>query len=173
MPAKAADVASACAAAPFSADRLCKAVDEFARPTMRHTLCTVNRFDAQAMRLTRLYSSNPDAYPAGGTKDKRGTEWGRHVLLERQTFVGEGAHAIRAAFDDHAAIAQLRLQSVVNVPVVFEQRCLGTLNLLMEAPTVSPAQVDFAQLLGLLLLPAFLGVRGDPCSPGSSPGQVR
>jgi len=153
------ELAGACAQAPFSPSRLCRAVDDFAQPVMRHSLCTVNRFDAYTMRLTRLYSSNPDAYPAGGTKDKRGTEWGRHVLLARQAFVGEGADAIRAAFDDHAAIARLRLQSVLNIPVVFEERCLGTLNLLMEAPTVSLAQVDFAQLAGLLLLPVFFGER--------------
>jgi len=157
--ASAKELALACAQSPFSLSRLCRAVDDFAQPVMRHTLCTVNRFDASTMRLTRLYSSNPDAYPAGGTKDKRGTEWGRQVLLERRPFVGEGADAIRAAFDDHAAIARLRLQSVVNIPVVFEERCLGTLNLLMEAPTVSPAQVDFAQLAGLLLLPVFFGDR--------------
>ena len=78
------------------------------------------------------------------------------MLLQRQVFVGEGADAIRASFDDHAAIESLRLQSVVNVPVVFEQHCLGTLNLLMEAPTVSAGQAEFAQLLALLLLPVFL-----------------
>lgn len=150
------DLAQACAAAPFSAQLLCKAVDHHARPVMRQALCTVNRFDEATMRLTRLYSSNPVAYPVGGAKEKRGTEWGRHVLLERRIFVGEGADAIGAAFDDHAAIASLRLQSVVNVPVVFEQRCRGTLNLLMEAPTVSEEQADFAQLLALLLLPVFL-----------------
>jgi GAF domain-containing protein len=153
------ELARACAQAPFSLSRLCRAVDDFAQPVMRHSLCTVNRLDANTMRLTRLYSSNPDAYPAGGTKDKRGTEWGRQVLLERQAFVGEGTDAIRAAFDDHAAIARLRLQSVVNIPVVFEERCLGTLNLLMEAAIVSLAQVDFAQLAGLLLLPVFFGDR--------------
>ena len=152
----ASDLARACAAAPFSAELLCKAVDDYARPVMGQTLCTVNRFDEPTMRLTRVYSSNPAAYPVGGSKEKRGTEWGRHVLLQRQGFVGEGADAIRASFDDHAAIESLRLQSVVNVPVVFEQRCLGTLNLLMEAPTVSAGQAEFAQLLALLLLPVFL-----------------
>ncbi len=148
-------VAAASAAAPFDAAALCQAVDAFAQPVLRQSLCTVNRLDAQQLRLTRVYSSNPVAYPPGGSKDKRGTAWGRHVLLERRVFVGEGPEAIRASFDDHEAIARLSLRSIVNVPVVFEQQCLGTLNLVMQAETVAPPQVEFARLLGLLLLPAF------------------
>lgn len=143
-------------ATPFDPAALCAAVDAFAQPVMRQTLCTVNRLDAQQLRLTRLYSSNPAAYPPGGSKDKRGTAWGEQVLVQRRLFVGEGSDAIRASFDDHEAIARLSLRSVVNVPVVFEQQCLGTFNLLMQAASVTPAQVDFAQLLSLVLVPALL-----------------
>jgi GAF domain-containing protein len=143
-------------AAPFEAAAVCAAVDALAQPVLRQSLCTVNRLDAQHLRLTRLYSSNPVAYPPGGTKDKRGTAWGQQVLVERRVFVGEGTEAIRASFDDHEAIARLSLRSVVNVPIVFEQRCLGTLNLLMQAADVEPAQVQFARLASVLLLPALL-----------------
>jgi GAF domain-containing protein len=149
-------VARATAAAPFDATALCAAVDAFAQPVLRHSLCTINRLDAAQLRLTRLYSSNPEAYPAGGSKDERGTPWGQQVLVERRVFVGEGAEAFRGAFDDHETIARLELRSIVNVPVVFEQQCLGTLNLLMKADTVQASQVEFARLLAVLLLPAFL-----------------
>ena len=148
-------VLRASGAAPFDATALCAAVDAFAQPVMRHTLCTVNRLDASLLRLTRVYSSNPVAYPPGGSKEKRGTSWGQQVLVERRVFVGEGTEAIRASFDDHEAIARLSLRSVVNVPIVFKQQCLGTLNLLMQAPAVSAEQVAFAQLLSLLVLPAL------------------
>jgi GAF domain-containing protein len=149
-------IADASAATPFDPLRLCRAVDEHALPLLRHSLCTVNRLDAQSLHLTRFYSSNPLAYPPGGSKDKRGTDWGRKVLVERALFVGEGMAAIRQSFDDHAAIERLGLQSVINVPIVFEQRCLGTLNLLMTAPAVQPEQVELVRLLGVLLLPVFL-----------------
>jgi GAF domain-containing protein len=150
------DVARASAAAPFDAAGLCGAVDAFARPVMQHSLCTVNRLDAAQLRLTRLYSSDPVAYPPGGSKDKRGTPWGQRVLVDRRVFVGQGAEAFRGAFDDHQTIARLGLRSIVNVPLVFEQQCLGTLNLLMKADKVDGTQVEFARLLALLLLPAFL-----------------
>lgn len=148
-------VVRASGAAPFDPLALCAAVDAYMRPVLRQALCTVNRHDARELRLTRLYSSNPAAYPPGGSKDKRGLPWGQHVLVERRVFVGEGTQAIRASFDDHEAIARLGLRSVINVPVVFEQQCLGTLNLLMQSASVTAQQVALARVAALLLLPAL------------------
>jgi len=121
-----------------------------------HTLCTINRHDAAQMRVVRLYSSNPAAYPPGGSKDKRGTAWGNHVLLECKLFVGEGEAAIREFFNDHDAIRELGLQSVINVPVVHDGACLGTVNFLMPRAALSAADIAAARLAGLLALPAFL-----------------
>ncbi len=136
-------------------DAAFSAIDAYARLGLAHTLCTVNRYDADAMRVVRLYSSNPQAYPPGGSKDKTGTAWGRHVLLEQQVFVGEGEDAIREFFNDHDAIRELGLQSVINVPVVYEGTCLGTVNFLMPRPVVSDADIHTARLAALLALPAF------------------
>ncbi len=154
------ELALVAACAPFDANRYCAAVEALAHPVLKQTLCTVNRFERDTMQLQRLYSSNPTAYPPGGRKDKRGSAWGEHVLLQKLMYVGEGVAAIRESFDDHATIERLGLQSVINVPVVFEDRCLGTLNLLMTAPVVTAAQREFAQWLGVLLLPVFLADQG-------------
>lgn len=131
------------------------AIDDYSRASLAHALCTINRYDAGAMRVVRLYSSNPEAYPPGGSKDKAGTAWGRHVLLERRVFIGEGEDAIREFFDDHRAIRELGLRSVVNVPVVYGETCLGTVNFLMPRAEVSDNDVHAARLAGLLALPAF------------------
>lgn len=136
-----------------------QAIDAHARAALGHALCTVNRYDADAMRVVRLYSSNPQAYPPGGSKDKGGTPWGRHVLLEHRVFVGEGEAAIREFFNDHNAIRELGLQSVINIPVVYGGQCLGTVNFLMPRAKVSEADIDHARLAGLLALPAFLALR--------------
>ncbi|MNG32709.1 hypothetical protein D3C84_1187880 [compost metagenome] len=74
-------------------------------------------------------------------------------------FVGEGEAAIREFFNDHDAIRELGLQSVINVPVVYDDVCLGTVNFLMPRPKVSDADVDNARLAGLLALPALLAER--------------
>jgi GAF domain-containing protein len=131
------------------------AIDAYAKPVLAQALCTVNRFDAATMEVVRLYSSDPLSYPPGGRKAKRGTAWGQQVLIEKRIYVGEGEDAIRAAFDDHATILKLGLKSVINVPVVYREECLGTLNLLMTTASITPGQVDFASLLGLLALPAL------------------
>jgi len=150
-------LASACAGRDPVA--LFGAIDAYLRPLLGHTLCTVNRFDAERIAVVRLYSSDPVAYPPGGSKDKAGMPWGRQVLLERRVYVGEGEAAIRQSFDDHAAIASLGLKSVINVPVVMGDACLGTLNLLMPAERVTPAMVASARLGALLAVPGFMGLR--------------
>ncbi|OZI34537.1 GAF domain-containing protein [Bordetella genomosp. 10] len=150
-------LASACAGRDPVA--LFGAIDRYLRPLLGHTLCTVNRFEAERVAVRRLYSSDPRSYPPGGSKDKAGMPWGRHVLLERRVYVGEGEAAIRESFDDHAAIASLGLKSVINVPVVMGDVCLGTLNLLMPAERVTPAMVAGARLGAMLAVPGFLGLR--------------
>lgn len=150
------DVALACASG--NPQALFAAVDDCVGRILRQTLCTVNRYDARNERLTRLYSSDPSSYPVGGSKEKAGTAWGRHVLHECRLFVGEGVEAIRESFDDHATIQALGLRSVINVPIVAHGACLGTLNLLMQTETVDASMVQWAQLAGLLATPGFLSI---------------
>ncbi|OZI33402.1 GAF domain-containing protein [Bordetella genomosp. 5] len=136
------------------------AVDAYAGTVLAHRLCTANRVDVDAMRVVRLYSSNPQAYPPGGSKEKAGTPWGQRVLRDHEIFVGEGVDAIRAFFDDHDAIARLGLQSVINVPVVQGGRCVGTLNFLMAHETVQASHVHMARLAAAMCVPAYLAAQG-------------
>jgi len=137
---------------------LLHAADAVGRRVMGHRLCTAMRFDAAAMTVRRLYSSDNTAYPVGGAKPKRDTEWGRHVLLRREVFVGEGAEAITAYFDDHAVILGLGLRSIVNVPILHGGACLGTMNFLWAKDWVAPERRAMAELLGLLVAPDWVAV---------------
>jgi hypothetical protein len=111
-------------------------------------LFTVTWFDAAAMQVQRVYSSNPLAYPVGGRKAKRDTAWGRQVLIDGKPLICEGDEAIARMFDDHDTILGLGLHSSINAPVGSEAGCVGVLNFLMESDQVSPQQVraacDFA-----------------------------
>jgi len=124
-------------------------------------LLTINIFYPEHMELERLFSSNPEAYPPGGRKQKKGTTWGQHVLIDQQIFIGEGTEAIRQSFDDHETIARLGLQSVMNIPIVGDAGCLATLNILMKHPQVKPEHIHIAQQLGGLLLS---GLRNRPAA---------
>src|SRR3954454_5239044 len=135
---------------------LLRAVERVGRRTIGQALFTVMRFDERAMEVERLYSSDRAAYPVGGRKQKRDTAWRRHVLLEKHVFVGEGAEAIRAAFDDHDRILGLGLLSVINVPVVFAGECRGTVNFLFNRASLTPSDASTARLLSLVALPAVM-----------------
>lgn len=52
------------------------------------------------IRLRRVWSSEPDAYPVGGSKTKTRTAWSRRLFEQAQVFVGEGDAALAAVFDD-------------------------------------------------------------------------
>lgn len=95
-------------------------------------LLTVNQLQWQRcpLRLARVYSSNPQAYPVGGYKDKPDSEWTRQVLLQGERYVGEGEASIAGAFDDHVRIASLGLRCVINQPLILQAQVVGTLNLL-------------------------------------------
>jgi hypothetical protein len=127
--------------------------DRLGRELAGQQLCTAMVFDPGAMTVQRIYSSRPDEYPVGGRKPKRDTAWGRQVLLEGRRFEGEGEDAIRAHFTDSAVILGLGLRSIVNLPILRNGRCAGTLNMLWPEPLLRPDRVAAARLLALLAAP--------------------
>jgi len=106
--------------------------------------------------LQRIWSSDPEAYPVAGQKKKKLTPWTHHLLIKGEVFVGEGCAALQAVFEDHALIASLQLQAVINVPV-FNGRgeCFATFNVLGGAPQWKPEDVSLARLLAALCSPAI------------------
>ena len=131
-------------------------IDHLGAISIGHCLFSVNAFRIESMQVERLYSSNPAAYPVGGRKNQKATAWGQQVLIERQLFIGEGEAAIRAAFDDHALMHSLGVRSIINVPVVWRDACLGVLNFACPLPRVEARQVATARLFGLIAVAAFL-----------------
>lgn len=112
-------------------------------------------FHADSVEVERLYSSDEEAYPTGGRKQKRDTAWGRQVLDRGEPFIGRSADDIRANFNDHELILSLGLESVLNMPVRRGDRTLGTVNLLhtegyYTADHLAPAR-EIAELLGCVL----------------------
>lgn len=141
-----------------------------AGPALGHRLFTVTRFDAAAMEVQRVYSSDPGAYPVGGRKRKRDTAWGRHVLIEGKPLACEGDQAIARMFDDHAVILGLGIHSSINAPVLAGGRCVGVLNFLMTGATVSAQQLRAACDLASrpAVVAALAGIPDRPTEPTST-----
>jgi GAF domain-containing protein len=119
-------------------------------------LVTVMRHHAAEAEVERLWSSNTTAYPVGVRKTKRDSGWSRKVLAEHQVLVSAGDNGIRDSFDDHAIIFELGLHSCVNVPLVSEGQCIGTLNVLRAQADWSKDEVALVRALGLVALSGVL-----------------
>jgi len=128
-------------------DEIFAAVADLADRHIGHKLFTVMTFDAETMRVRRLYSSDSASYPPGGAKAKRDTDWGRHVLEQGRPFIGRHADDIRASFDDYEVIFELGLGSVLNVPVRVRGQTIGTMNLLNVAEFYDDSDLDWGYIL--------------------------
>jgi GAF domain-containing protein len=117
------------------------------------------RHDEAASTVERIYSSNETAYPVGGRKVKKESDWSRHVLVEHRVLVSAGDDAIRKHYNDHAIIFGLGLHSCVNVPLVSHGKCIGTLNVLRPQAEWSGEQVALARVLGLAALAGVLALK--------------
>lgn len=133
-----------------------RALETLAGETIGHRLFTVMRFDSDRSEVQRIYSNMPSVYPAGGRKQKKATAWASHVLGEMKVFRGTGPADIRSAFDDHETILGLGLGSVLNIPIGFNGRCQGTMNLLHEAGWYQAEDERIGLLLGSFLIPVLL-----------------
>ena len=141
--------------------RICRALERVSGEIIGHRLFTVMRFDGGRSEVERIHTNLASAYPVGGRKQKKETAWADQVLGEMKVFRCTGAADIQAAFDDHATILGLGLGSVLNIPIVFKDQCLGTMNLLHHAGWYRPEDEPIGQLLGAFLIPVLLNACGN------------
>ena len=132
------------------------ALDAALGAVIGHMLFTVLRFHADSRESERCYTNQPAAYPVGGRKPFNESAWSRQVFVERRPYIGRTAEDIRTVFFDHALIASLGCDSVLNVPVVHNGRVLGTLNLLHEAGWYGEEDVEPGRLFAALAVPGYL-----------------
>lgn len=132
------------------------ALDRALGAVIGHRLFTVLRYHPHSRESERCYSNQPAAYPVGGRKPFNETAWSRQVFGERRPYVGRSAEDIRAVFFDHALIASLGCDSVLNLPVTHDGRVLGTLNLLHEARWYDEADAAPGLLFAALAVSGFL-----------------
>ena len=150
------DIETLSAGAATSPAALFEAIHQVAQRRVDAGLVTAMRHDEPAATVERLYSSNPQAYPINGRKLKQDSAWSQHVLVEHRVLVSAGDDAIKKHYVDHPTIFGLGLHSCVNVPLVSEGRCIGTLNVLNARSVWSDDEVAVARALGLAALSAVL-----------------
>jgi GAF domain-containing protein len=168
MPLNATDIEALSAGAAQSPAALFAAIVHVATHRLDAGLVTAMRYDAPQQMVERLYSSDPGAYPVGGRKLKRDSNWSRHVLVEHRLLVSAGDDALREHYADHATITGLGLHSCVNVPLVSDGRCVGTLNICAPRADWSEDEVAAARVLGLAALSGVLALTLSPLIPAKA-----
>ncbi|HUO64422.1 MAG TPA: GAF domain-containing protein [Terriglobales bacterium] len=121
-----------------------------------HKLFTVLAHYPKARESERRYTNQPAAYPVGGRKPVTASAWTERLFVEQRPYIGTSAEDIREVFFDHELILSLGCASVLNVPVAWNGRTLGTINLLHEAGWYDEADVPVAQTFAALAAPALL-----------------
>jgi hypothetical protein len=132
------------------------ALDAALAAVLGHTLFTILAYHPSRGESERCYTNQPVAYPVGGRKPLPPNAWAERVLRDHRPYIGYTAEDIRAVFFDHALIASLGCDSVLNVPVVWNGQAIGTINLLHEARWYDEGDAGIAQAFAALAVPALL-----------------
>ena len=121
----------------------------------RRLFTALNHLPATA-EVERLYSSNTDAYPVGGRKQKKDTHWGKATIDQGQLYICHTAADIERTFFDHALILSLGVGGMVNVPVMLGGRCVASLSISAATDRFSEADAPQLALIAGLTLPLIL-----------------
>lgn len=132
------------------------AVDALVQDVIGHRLFTLMRVHEASAEVERIYSSNTMAYPVGGRKHKLGTPWSAAVLDRGEVFVARTPDEVREAFADHALIFSLGVGSIMNIPLAYRGRRLGTMNISHEAGWFTDRDAAAGRLIAPFLVPSLL-----------------
>ena len=135
-----------------------RALDQALTEAPGHILFTILLHHPGLRQTERFYTNMPEAYPVGGSKPVTDSAWMRQVIGAGRPYIGHTRDDIKEVFFDHELIWSLGCESVLNMPVRWAGKTLGTLNLLHRAGFYGEQHLAGVQLLGHLALPALLGI---------------
>ena len=104
----------------------------------------------------RIFTTEDALYPIGVRKPMGSTPWGDLVIRRRQSFLATDLAGIRSAFFDHAIIESLGCGSAISVPIVYDGKCLGALNLNHREHYYTADHVEIIEALAPALVPVLI-----------------
>jgi hypothetical protein len=110
-------------------------------------LFTVLRVERSLGRVRRSYTSNPSAYPCGGTKTLIGTPWANHVIEASRCFMAVTREQMTSAFADHDLLFELGCTTAMNLPIHQGGDVAWTVNLLRGGARYSAAECALVKAL--------------------------
>ncbi|TCH97552.1 GAF domain-containing protein [Roseococcus sp. SYP-B2431] len=136
-----------------------KAIQNACQELIGHKLFTILILDHARGLNSRFYTSHPAEYPVGGFKPIDPTrEFYEIVVNQGEPRYLRDRETIIRTFPDHPAILGLGCESGVNMPVRWNGRTLGSLNLLHEAGYYGPQHRPVLNVLAGLSIAPFLSI---------------
>ncbi|MBR0680903.1 GAF domain-containing protein [Roseomonas eburnea] len=135
------------------------ALDTALASAVGHRLFTVLVLDEARDVSRRFYSNRPDAYPVSGEKPiRRESEFYRLVVEQGAPRICRDRADIIRAFPDHPLILSLGCEGAVNVPVHWDGRTLGAINLLHDAGHYTEAHLPVLSVFAALAVAPILRI---------------
>ncbi|MFW7267961.1 GAF domain-containing protein [Gluconacetobacter sp. Hr-1-5] len=107
----------------------------------------------------RIYSNVPHMYPVGGAKPIPHTAWFDIVVGRREPFVAGDVAGFAPHYGDWAYLESHGLLSALNLPIVVDDRCVGSFNFMGEGEDIfTPAMVSAAMACAADLGPTLNGI---------------
>jgi hypothetical protein len=153
-----ADIASLIALSNEQPDRqvIYKAVEKIAAGTCGWVLLTTLKYVEAEQVVERLHSSDEKAYPIGGKKPLNKITTSHGAMDQGEVFLAATKADVKHAFFDHELIFSLGISAILNAPIRYAGRRLGTLNFCGLEGTYGPAEIQNAKILAGLLVPSLL-----------------
>ncbi len=93
---------------------------------------TVLTLDYKTGEARRIFSSIPDVFPLFGTKQIPTGQWTNLVVIQRIPAIFIGNEQIQSTFADHEQILAHGIRSVLNIPIISDELCVGSINCLFQ-----------------------------------------
>lgn len=135
-------------------DALYEALDDALASAPGFKLFTILICQHEKRLTQRVYTSNPESYPVGGTKPMVSSPWSDRIIRDGEIYIGRTREDIKTAFFDYELIWSLGCESVINVPIRWRGETLGTFNLLHEAGYYNEQHEEAVRTMAQLSLPA-------------------
>lgn len=132
-----------------------KLVAERLQEDARAKLVTVTAVDPEDLSYERLFSTMPDIYPVSGRKPANNTHWADTVMKNLDVYVANDYESLTETMADHEVIRSIGCGSLVNVPLIYFGRVIGTLNCLGTSGNFDTARI---QACKDMRLPVLIGI---------------
>lgn len=133
-----------------------KALDDVLARTVGHKLLTALLYRASEQVADRIYSSHPETFSATGHKSLAEAPTMKAVLETGQPHLSRTTEDVIKNFPDHQKIVEHGCGSVLNVPVRWNGRILGQINLLHQSGHYQEADIAFVESISQVVVPAFV-----------------